>query len=80
MPHASGGATVLVMPAKPQKAAMTPDELRKLMERAGVARQEDLAVIVGKHRITVNRWLTGKTPIGEALALLIRDKLKNRLK
>ncbi len=69
-----------VVPTEPRPPAMTPDELRALMEREGVARQEDLALIVGVHRITVNRWLKGRTPISEALALLIRDKLKNRKK
>ena len=55
---------------------MKPDELRRLMEAAGVTKKTALARLLGVHRATVYRWLGGTTPIDAANAMLIRSKLK----
>ena len=66
------------MPPTPQKAAMTPAELRKLIEGAGLADATKSAVAtrIGCARSHLYRWLKGDSTIGEANALLIRSKLK----
>jgi DNA-binding transcriptional regulator YdaS (Cro superfamily) len=58
---------------------MSPDQLRDLMQRAGIATQRDLAQVVGVHYPCVNRWLRGNRAINHAYAALIREKLKSRL-
>jgi DNA-binding transcriptional regulator YiaG len=69
-------STVVGMPPKPRKAAMTAAELRELLQRANVS-QRELARRMGIHFTTVNRWCReGGTPVDEANALLIRKKLK----
>lgn len=57
---------------------MTPTQLRALMSAAGIATQVQLAERVGVHKVTVTRWMTGRTPIGPASAALIREKLAAR--
>jgi transposase len=59
---------------------MSVDEFKKLTEAAGLTKKAAIARAIGIHRATVYRWLDGTTPIGEANALLIRAKLKNRKK
>ncbi len=62
--------TIVRMP--PRKRAMTADALRKLIDRTGLT-QEQFAAKLKVHRITVTRWVRGKTPISAAVAALIRE-------
>lgn len=66
------------MPSEPRPAAMTPEELKRLVAEAGYAESSpaDVAKLIGIARNTYWRWLTGKTPISRGNALLVRDKLK----
>lgn len=71
---------MIAMPAKPQPAAMTPDELRELIAAAGLAdaTKSKVAETIGCARSHLYRWLSGETPIDAANALLIRSKLKRK--
>lgn len=71
-----------VMPAKPQPAAMSAEELKALMDAHGLTNKQ-LADLLGVHRNTVSRWLTAApkgTPIDAANALLIKTAIKDRKK
>ncbi len=59
---------------------MTPDELRALMARADDITQKALAQALGVHKMTVWRWLNGRTPIDAANAALIRQTIKHKKK
>jgi transcriptional regulator with XRE-family HTH domain len=61
----------------PAKKAMTADELRTLLERAGVS-QLQLATKLGIDKGTVNRWATGKSGINQFVANAIRAALKSK--
>ncbi len=66
------------MPAMaPRKAAMTPDALQKLLDRAGL-NQSSAARELEVNRRTVIRWLNGDTPINAAAAALIRSRIGPR--
>ena len=54
---------------------MTPDELRKLRIQAGLT-QEQLADLLGRDRMTVSRWETGKIKIDRAKAWMIRAAIR----
>ena len=58
------------MPPKPRPAAMKPDQLRAIIEGAGVTQQR-AAELLGVSRPTIVRWLAGRTPISRANARLI---------
>lgn len=55
-------------------AAMTPEELAKLLAEHGLEQQE-LAVIIGYSPTTVSRWANNAHPINAGAAALIREKL-----
>lgn len=61
-------------PARPAKAAMTPKQLRSLLERKKLT-QEEAATKLGYSRNTVVRWLMGMTPINRANAALIEKEI-----
>lgn len=63
------------MPPRPQPTAMTPEQIRALMDRHDLTNRA-LAELLGVHRNTVSRWLAGTTPIDAANAMLIRETLK----
>jgi len=51
----------------------TIERIEALMERLGMVRAIELAVAVGSHQMTVERWLSGERhPIGIARAALER--------
>lgn len=52
---------------------MRPDELRNLIRKQGLT-QEGLAMRLGKHRMTVNRWLNGHAKIPIWVEPLLRTK------
>lgn len=54
---------------------MTPTELRRLIKAAGLATQGEAAERIGVHRNTISRWLNRDTPIHQAAAALIRERL-----
>jgi len=66
-------------PRQPRPAAMTPDQLRDLMAKAGIATQRELAEAIGVHEPCISRWMKGRRDINHAYAALIREKLKTRL-
>lgn len=68
-----------LMPAEPRPAAMSPAELKQLMEAHALTNLA-LADLLEMHRNTVSRWLKGETPIGAANALLIREAIKKHKK
>ena len=54
-------------------AKWTPKRLRALMEKLGMARVIELAVAVGVHQMTAQRWVTGtRHPRGAARLTLER--------
>lgn len=60
---------------------MKPEELRELRKQAGIT-QEQLAGLLGRDRMTISRWESGKVPIDFAKELAIRAVfagLKKRL-
>ena len=63
----------------PRPAAMTPDQLRALMQAAGIATQRELAKVLGVHEPCVSRWLSGQRTISRAYAALFREILKDRI-
>jgi DNA-binding transcriptional regulator YiaG len=65
---------MIAMPNTPR--AMTPDELRTLMERNGYVNASALAQTIGVHRNTVSRWLNGTRRIDKAAAALIATAVK----
>lgn len=73
------------MPAKPRPSAMTPQQLRELMDAHGLTSLQ-LAAALKVHRNTVSRWLRhveGKkigTPIDAASAALILATFKPKKK
>lgn len=62
----------LMSPAKPNPPAMAPKTFRKLITAAGLS-VTAAAKALKVRRETVHRWLSGKTPISRANALLIRE-------
>lgn len=66
------------MPNTPK--AMTPDELRTLMDANGVDSADKLAEALGVHRTTVFRWLAGTRRIDRAAAALITSVLNKKPK
>lgn len=62
------------------RRAMTPDELRALMDANGVTSPDDLSERLGVHRTTVFRWLAGSRRIDRAAAALIATVLKKKPK
>lgn len=62
------------------RRAMTPDELRVLMDANGVTSADDLSERLGVHRTTVFRWLAGSRRIDRAAAALIATVLKKKPK
>ena len=71
------GDRVIIMKRMPNTPkAMTPDELRTLMDANGVANASQLAAQIGVHRNTVSRWLNGQRRIDKAAAALIFTVLK----
>lgn len=65
------------MPARPNKAYMTQNEFRELIDDSGL-KQGAVAERLKVARQTVVRWLSGRTPINKANALLIRSVLKKK--
>jgi transcriptional regulator with XRE-family HTH domain len=66
---------VIMSPARPNEAAMSPEQFRELCEASGLSQQE-VADMLGVDRITVWRWANGKTPIGRMQATAIRAAFK----
>lgn len=62
------------------RRAMTPDELRALMDANGVTSPSELAEKIGVHRNTVYRWLAGTRRIDRAAAALLYTVLKKTKK
>lgn len=65
---------VTMSPAKPRPAAMSARTFAKLLKGAELG-QSAAARLLGVHRHTIIRWLDGTSPISEANALLIRDRI-----
>jgi DNA-binding transcriptional regulator YiaG len=62
--------------SKPQrKSAMSPKELRALMDEYQV-HDAEFARRVGVHKVTVYRWMSGKSAISSAYATHIRHRLE----
>lgn len=59
-------------PAKPNEPAMAPKTLKGIIDGAELTTAE-AAERLKVSRMTVHRWLTGKTPISRANAALIRE-------
>lgn len=57
--------------------AMSPDELRRLIDARGYTSHGAVAKVLGVHRMTVSRWLAGKVVINAPAAALIRERLSN---
>lgn len=66
--------TRTAMTRGPARAAMTPAQLKKLMNVHDV-RPKALAVKLNVSRSTINRWIAGDTPISTANKLLIQSVL-----
>jgi transcriptional regulator with XRE-family HTH domain len=66
---------ITMSPARPNKAGMTPQQLRQIIEAAGIT-QAQAAERLGVRRNTVVRWLMGHTPISKPMAFLIRHEFK----
>lgn len=63
----------------PKQTYMKPDEVKRAIaflfgKEAGAQRQ--FAAAIGKHELTISRYVTGKAPIGETEAILIRLLVK----
>lgn len=62
-----------------KKGYMKPDEVKRAVvslfgkESGG---QRRLAAAIGKHELTVSRWVRGEAPVGETEAILIRLLVK----
>jgi transcriptional regulator with XRE-family HTH domain len=58
---------------------MTPDELKAIRVALGFTQQQ-FATLLGIHRVTVNRYEAGATPISEPVARLaaMHEVAKNR--
>ena len=54
---------------------MTPKELRKLRQHAKLT-QEQLGALIGKDRMTVNRWENGKIKIDQLAEIAIRAVIR----
>lgn len=50
---------------------MTPDELKKAMDRANLTVGE-LAQMTGRHERTVYRWLAGDIPVPKWISLVLK--------
>ena len=59
------------MPPKTRKAAMTSEELRRIIAKTGLT-QEEFAGKLEVNRRTIIRWLNGDIPISRANAILIK--------
>ena len=53
---------------------MSPEELKELIERAGIT-QAEAADKIGVHRITINRWLNGRESISAKNAFYVHHFL-----
>ena len=62
------------MPAHRQPAAMTADEFRAILDAADLTIAE-AAKALGVGTSTIDRWLNDETPISEARAALIRERI-----
>lgn len=54
---------------------MKPEQLRQIIERFDLS-VSSAAKLLGVHRVSVHKWLSGKTPISAAATALIRERLK----
>ena len=54
---------------------MTSAEFRRLIVEGDHGTQQDVADILGVHRLTIGRWLNERLPISKAYAALIRERL-----
>ena len=68
-----------VMPHQPQPSAMSADEFRAILEAAKMP-QHRAAGLLGVGSTTIFRWLNDETPITEARAALIRERIKPEVK
>lgn len=63
----------------PKQTYMKPDEVKRAIvllfgREAGAQRQ--FAAAIGKHELTISRYVGGRAPIGETEAILIRLLVK----
>lgn len=68
---------VSMSPPRKRAEAMSSTTFAKILRDAGLG-QTAAARLLGVHRHTVIRWLDGTTPISDANALLIRNRIKTK--
>ena len=59
----------------PKQTFMKPDEVKRaiaLLHGREPGAQRQFGASIGKHELTISRYVTGKAPIGETEAILIR--------
>lgn len=63
----------------PEKTYMKPDEVKRAIAALygkELGAQRRFAAAIGKHELTISRYVGGRAPIGETEAILIRLLVK----